>query len=322
MIYVEMLGRMGNQMFSYAHARYIQNKFPEQSIGIDFTNFKKEDNTWINYLQYFKCGDNIQTAQRKMSFFQKIGLKVFYSVRRNWHGYAEIYVNEKKWAKLLSVLNIYIFTNGYYPFKYTDAFQNKLLIGFFESSKYFDEIKPILKEEFKAKGFEKNEYLKNIIQNITVDQSICVGVRKGDFASTTNSSYCDICTPSYYENAVKLLKQKIDNSDNKLCKIYVFTDDVQWAKDNLRFEDEVVYITSSVNGQIKPWEMVQLMTYFRYYVIPNSSFFWWGQYLSQYDETMVVAPSMWRSENQTVYKDIYQDEWILLDPIGIEKKEY
>lgn len=59
MIYVEILGRMGNQMFSYAIARRIQMKYPKQSIMFDFTNFEKCDQTWINYIDKFKCSTNV-----------------------------------------------------------------------------------------------------------------------------------------------------------------------------------------------------------------------------------------------------------------------
>ena len=45
MVYVEILGRMGNQMFSYAHARAIQEKFRDEKIALDFTYFKIQDET-------------------------------------------------------------------------------------------------------------------------------------------------------------------------------------------------------------------------------------------------------------------------------------
>lgn len=60
--------------------------------------------------------------------------------------------------------------------------------------------------------------------------------------------------------------------------------------------------------------MLQIMTSFRYYVIPNSSFFWWGQYLSQAENPLVVAPAIWRRRDQEVYRDIYSERWLLLNP--------
>lgn len=59
MIYVEVLGRMGNQMFSYAMAKRIQLSEPRQQITFDFTNFEEKDSTWINYIKKFKCGSEV-----------------------------------------------------------------------------------------------------------------------------------------------------------------------------------------------------------------------------------------------------------------------
>lgn len=81
MIYVEILGRMGNQMFSYAHARYLQSIFQDEKIALDFTNFRNEDETWINYLQYFHCSKNIQIDRRKMNLLQKAALHLFFRIR-------------------------------------------------------------------------------------------------------------------------------------------------------------------------------------------------------------------------------------------------
>jgi hypothetical protein len=220
-----------------------------------------------------------------------------------------VHENELKWVKFLNLFGLFIFTNGYFPFRYRGYFKNKLLIGFFESDKYFLPIREKLKEEFKVKDIEKNVNTISIINHIDRENSICVGVRKGDFVSKSNKSFCDICTPAYYEKGVEYLKQSME-----VCTIYVFTDDVQWAKENLHFMDQVIYITSSVSGQIKPWEMLEIMTYFRYYVISNSTYFWWGQFLSKAEQPKVVAPSMWRSTDQDFFQDIYEDHWILIDP--------
>ena len=231
-------------------------------------------------------------------------------------GYSDLYVKEKKWAKILDFFGLYILTNGYYPFRYRGIFENKLLLGFFESDKYFIHIRDQLKKEFQVKDFGNNPTLVLLASEISSINSICVGVRKGDFISKGNRLYCDICTPDYYLAGINCTLQRMEEKDSAISehKIYVFSDDVKWVQDNVRFSEEVCYVTSSVNGEIKPWEMLQLMTYFQYYVISNSTFFWWGQFLSNSSARIVVAPSVWRSGNQEVYKEIYEDSWILLTP--------
>ena len=320
MIYVEILGRMGNQMFSYAHARYLQERYPEQEIALDFTNYRNIDETWINYLQYFECADNLKVDQRRMNITQKIMLKLFYSSRTKWKGYKEIYAHELRWARVMEWFDLYIFTNGYFPFHYKNHFKNKLLIGFFESERYFSAIRPILKKEFMVKDFEKNIFATEIAKRINTENCICVGVRRGDFISAENKKYCDLCRPQYFEEGVRKIKEYVERKELRTTvrkwTIYIFTEDISWAQNHLHFEDDVIYITSAVNGKLKPWEMLHIMTLFQYYVIPNSSFFWWGQFLSKAEKPVVVAPKVWRKADENVYQDIYEENWILLDPVN------
>lgn len=78
MIYVEILGRMGNQMLSYAMARKLQSKDPKQNIAFDFSNFEFNDETWINYMEHFKCSNNVQIEKRKLNLVQRSVLHMYY----------------------------------------------------------------------------------------------------------------------------------------------------------------------------------------------------------------------------------------------------
>lgn len=319
MIYVEILGRMGNQMFSYAHARALQERWKNERIVFDFQHFNAVDDSWINYLEYFKCRNNITIDNRRMNIFQKVILKLYYELYHRYSknrggGRIELFNYEKKWVKILSLFNLYILTNGYCSFRYKDIFKNKLLVGFFEDCRYFDHIKKVLRDEFEVVGFEQNKRALNILREIKrkKEKAICVGVRKGDFTEGTNKAYCDICSPEYYINGVNYLKSKLQSLDS----IYVFSDDIEWVKKNIYFEGTVKYITSSIHGEIKPWEMLQLLRQFKYFVISNSSFFWWGQYLADDEGKKVVAPTVWRSKEEILYQGIYEKNWILISPQG------
>jgi hypothetical protein len=53
-----------------------------------------------------------------------------------------------------------------------------------------------------------------------------------------------------------------------------------------------------------------LMMKMHYHIISNSSFSWWGAYLSEEDE-YTLAPYPWLAINPT--KDIYDPSWHLLE---------
>ena len=85
MIYVEILGRIGNQMFSYAFARYLQEKLPNQKmpIAFDFSNFSFTEKD-KNSLKKFKCYSNITESKRKCSFIQRILLRLYFSRKKSY----------------------------------------------------------------------------------------------------------------------------------------------------------------------------------------------------------------------------------------------
>lgn len=310
MIYVEILGRMGNQMFSYAMARALQIKNPQQKIAFDFSNFEYKDETWMNYISKFNCSDNVYEATRQLNIVQKGLMHLFYKIKKrnkinNW---SDLRKFEDKYTDFLQIFGIYIYSVGYHKIRYKSMFKNKIVMGFYESSKYFDEIKDAIIDDFQVR-LESN-YAENLIKDISNHSAIAVGVRRGDFTSIQNKNFCDVCSPSYYEKGIRIIYDKLNGNNASDIKVYFFTDDINWTKENIKCDLPKEYITSSVLGKLKPWEMVYIISKCGYHVISNSSFFWWGQYLSNNKQKIVVAPNIWRNQDSDEYKDIYQDNWI------------
>lgn len=309
MIYVEILGRMGNQMFSYAMARKIQSNIPEQNIAFDFSNFEFNDETWINYMEYFKCSNNVHIEKRKLNLVQRSVLHIYYKKRKRVSTWNEVKALEDRCSNLLEIFGIYMYTLGYHQFRYKSMFKNKLVMGFYESPRFFDSVKDIIREEFSVEM--NSEYAKRIEEDILQHTAIAVGVRRGDFVSIDNKNYCDVCTPKYYEDGIEIIKNKLKRESLNL-KVYFFTDDIEWTEENIACDLDRAYITSSVSGKLKPWEMLQLLSLCKYQVISNSSFFWWGQYLNDSSDKIIVAPDKWRNYESELYNDIYQENWICL----------
>lgn len=203
---------------------------------------------------------------------------------------------------------------GYHAFRYRSLFKNKLVLGFYESPMYFDCIADMIRNGLSVD--ESSSIVKEIIEDIEGHIAIAVGIRRGDFASEKNKDFCDICTPEYYENGIRLISRKLKESGHveEKQKVYIFTEDVIWAQENISCNLPVRYITSSVEGDLKPWEMMQVLSHCKHQVISNSSFFWWGQYLNDSQDKIVVAPAKWRSQDSEIYNDIYQSSWICISP--------
>ena len=49
----------------------------------------------------------------------------------------------------------------------------------------------------------------------------------------------------------------------------------------------------------------------KHFIIGNTTFGWWAQYLSDYNKKIVVAPSKWMKIDMPI--DIYQKDWHLVE---------
>ena len=57
-------------------------------------------------------------------------------------------------------------------------------------------------------------------------------------------------------------------------------------------------------------EKLTYMSICKHFILSNSSFSWWAQYLSDYKDKIIIAPDKWFAVD--VPCNIYQPEWLLL----------
>ena len=312
MINKEMAGRLGNQMFQYSSMyAFMKDNGIEEKLNFSFEkvsktqkNFYDSPNTLIDYNI-----NNINVVKKiNINIFQKaliILVKAIEKLMRNIIKNPDVY--EKKINKFeisiqpfLNKFSVYYMTYGYTKLK-KGIFKNQIFCGNFESAKYFDNYKNDLKKMFKPKKpiLDSNKDFYEKINNTT---SVCVTIRRGDFLSSKNKDKFYSCDEKYFEDAINVIKTKVKNP-----KFFVFSDDIEWCKNNMKFPKGTLFET----GKDPVWEKLRLMSACKHFIISNSTFSWWCQYLSNSDDKVVVAPKYWR--NFGYYKDIYQDEWILVD---------
>lgn len=315
MIYVEMYGRLGNQMFRYAFARAMQEKCKDKNMILSFNQINdiKSNNLtefgWEDALQYFnvkpykiykKKGKVIlnesNLVQRFICMFYYLGLKRF-----NVEEKIEQYNYSLKYMKILNKFGIYWLREGYYNFLPCNI-KNKFISGSFEDPRYFEEIRDKLITEFTPKYdiLSKNIDLYNIINS---SNSICVTIRRGDFISVEeNKKLHYVCNEDYFYRAMDIIAKKVNNP-----KFIIFSDDIEWVKNNMNFKYDVLY----EEGNDPIWEKLRLMYSCKNFIISNSTFSWWAQYLSRNERKIVISPNRWF--NNEYESKLIDNKWILLD---------
>jgi hypothetical protein len=165
------------------------------------------------------------------------------------------------------------------------------IAGFFQSEKYFKNIESEIREDFTFKT-EILEPCKEMIED--VGEAIALHVRRTDYLKNPNHTTLDL---DYYKKALKKF--------NKTLPVIIFSDDPEWCQDQELFSGDRFMVSESGDQYID----MCLMTLCQHHIIANSSFSWWGAWLSDSDD--VVAPSKWfgagNSGKDT--KDLYAEGW-------------
>ena len=167
------------------------------------------------------------------------------------------------------------------------------LFGYFQTEKYFADIRDELLEDF---TFLPNIYnpAKEMRDEMS-DEIIALHIRRGDYVE---QPWHGPQTTDYYETALSLLPQELP--------VVIFTDDPIWAFDQKLFAPDRFSISE---GNSNLFDMC-LMSMCQYHIIANSSFSWWGAWLS--DSKQVIAPKRWfgpplDEKNDT--KDLVPARW-------------
>lgn len=314
-IYVKLDGRLGNQFFQYAFARKIQSLIGGELI-LDFTSLKLNaskgyygENGVVNHLENFnvKPYRYIDNGNFDKNLIPRIQYLIFKFIRkakpmtrRRWY----VEMMEFLDHRVLQWCGIY-FLESANPYKYLrwpKKRKNIFIRGWYEGSCYFKEIASELRNELTPKYPLPPQY-EELFREISNNEYICVTIRRGDFVSSTFSNRYLICTPQYYKEAVKRILNRIPDA-----RVFVCSDDIEWCKKNLDLGAEAIYEPDG----LPIWEKVRFMSKCKHFVLSNSTFSWWCQFLSDYKNKIVVAPSVWRNEKPKPH-EIFEPDWILLD---------
>lgn len=291
MIITKLIGGLGNQMFQYATAKAlalkhnVNFKMDVSSLNLDsegvYTQRKYE-------LNVFNLPIQIATINDKAQFLNENSTKITRKIKQLFP---------------FLINTFYAAENGS---QYHKAFskypKNTYLDGFWQSELYFKNIEATIKIDF---TFNQNIINKNkdFVIKIKSCNSISLHVRRGDYVQNSlTNQFHGLCSLDYYTNAIRYIEMKIKN-----IEIFVFSDDINWCKENLKYNLPLHFIeTNDAHNDL------YLMTQCKHNVIANSSFSWWGAWLNANNEKIVIAPKQWFAKTSIITQDIIPASWIKL----------
>jgi hypothetical protein len=184
-----------------------------------------------------------------------------------------------------------------------------ILFGYWMSEKFFADVELELRQAFRFAHPLEGE-AKEIGKHIKMSNSVSLHVRRGDYVSLKEvKSSMGETDLSYYERALSYVKEQSDRKEEETPTVFVFSDDIEWCRQALRLPFPTVYVAPSSEGPRASYHL-QLMSMCRNNIIANSTFSWWGAWLNDNPQKIVVAPKRWFAKE--VNEDIVPARWTRL----------
>jgi hypothetical protein len=285
MIIVKLNGGLGNQLFQYALGRVLSLK-NKTDLFID-----NRDYSYQRIHSGYQLGNfNIQAKEA-----QEINLKPYQVIDTRNIPFV--------WKLTRRLKPNHIFERGHtFNPDILKLNDNKYLDGFWQDEQYFKDYENIIKSDLSFKNSAQG-LNKKILAEINQVNAVCIHVRRGDYVTNKLAQKLLGTQPlKYYEDAIKVINEKVVNP-----VFYVFSDDIAWSRKNLNFKYPVKYID---NNRENPTEDLRLMSNCKYFIIANSTFSWWGAWLSSYKDKIVIAPKNWFTDEERNINNLVPAGWL------------
>lgn len=170
---------------------------------------------------------------------------------------------------------------GYFE-KKTSHHKN-LLIGYFQSHRWASN--DVTCQKLRSLKLKNTTILiQKYVELADLENPLVVHIRLGDYKQEDSFG---IPTRNYYSRAISLSLET-----GKYNSIWVFSDEVELAQELFGdlFPAQVRWITEFNDSAATTLEVMRLG---KGYIIANSSFSWWGAFLSHSPTSNVICPSPW-----------------------------
>ena len=291
-IKIKMSGGLGNQMFCYCFFLRMKKQYPLNKVSIDYDQYK-----------YYKFHNGLRLAQ-------VFDLNYPFNLKERYN------LIERLWYRLYIYIKDIYYTITHTPIIHEDidefkSFENSsykddatiLFHGSWGSDFYFHPVGDIVKKVFTQSLEKRSNNVKNIAKDMQINNSVFIHVRRGDYLKT---DFVDLSKTTYYQNAIQFIENNTEENEN--FHLYIISDDPEYCK--LHFQFLSNYPTTYIKGN-KDFEDLYLMSQCKYAIIDNSTFSWWGAYLS--NAKIICAPFYrLKSKQDRPYNILYPNNWNII----------
>ncbi len=282
--YIRLNGRLGNQLFQLALALRVSQNF---KVEILLDDYLAKRQGFERFLFKDLC---------VFDYFQYCsGLQSFANRLQHNSGFRKLYKSDNLFLESECDEAKLVFSQIY-----------KSYTGFFQSPSLFPG-KDILLKAFAVSDDCMCEPLLELLQMTEQAECLAVSVRRGDFLS---HSALGVCSEEYYIDAINFARKK-----RKIHCVFVFSDDIPYCRKLFSYLDcQVIYVEGYT-----PAKSLYLMSKCQHFVIANSTFSWWGAWLSEYEEKIVIRPDPWNNLDP-IAPDFLPPDWAKVPKVSTKQE--
>ena len=310
-IITRISNELGNQMFMYASTLGISKKINKTLLLDNETAYLSKKNISKYGLNNFMITSNI--APNNLKFLGTYG----YIKRKLFKKINNIYPNKSFYIERKNKDKITQFDNNINSIKFT---KNVYFEGYFETEKYFTDIKDLILKEFSF--IDHGKFIKSpYFQIINNPNSVSICLRQNRFVEGRNNLNIKLNTKksstfsneqiTYINKSISYFQNRIDKPIFFLWSNDIKNIDLKLFNDKILIVDHDKKFCSSLDKRCLDLFLISNCN--NHIVIP-SSFNWWGAWLSQKKNKLILRPSDKSFSQFTVNnKDLWPSDWIEID---------
>jgi hypothetical protein len=180
------------------------------------------------------------------------------------------------------------------------------LEGYWQSEDYFEDVEPQIRADLRIHP-PTDTVNQQMVQRIQAKNAVAVHVRFFDAPTQAAQGAVENNAPDdYYQRAIKLMEERASDTH-----YYIFSDQPKAARARIPLPDDRITLVHHNHGDVMAYADLWLMSQCRHFVIANSTFSWWGAWLAEYPEKIVIAPGFeQRTGNGWGFVGLLPDRWI------------
>ena len=308
MLIIKLMGGLGNQMQQYALCRKLQTLGREAKL----------DTSWFEDEKLQKSV--LAPRSLELRYFRNLSLQTASAEEiRKVRGASTL--PAKAFRRLTGKTTVFTESKMYHPEIF--SMDGRYLEGYFACNKYYADILPLLREEFvfpeskdPARALRNKEVIRQMEDASEI--SVSIHLRRGDYLAKENAALLGgICTPAYYDGAVRFLEQRAESAGKRL-HFYIFSDDADFARQCRFGTQEEEMTVCDWNKDDESLLDMDLMSHCQWNIAANSTFSFWGGRLNPRADAVRIRPLRHRNNQipeAAVMKELWEG-WTLVDLDG------